>query len=129
MGWLDGRVAIITGAGRGLGRSHAMLFASEGASVVVNDLGAGTDGSGGDTGPAQAVVDEIVGAGGRAVVNTDSVTEWEGAQRLINTAVESFGDLHVVVNNAGFLRERWDIGDLAEAMPKLPTDLNPIFGE
>ncbi len=106
MGALDGRVVIITGAGRGLGREHALLLASEGAKVVVNDLGGHIDGSGADTGPAQEVVDEIKAMGGEAVANTDSVTSWEGGQRLVNAAVEAFGDLHVLVNNAGILRDR-----------------------
>jgi NAD(P)-dependent dehydrogenase (short-subunit alcohol dehydrogenase family) len=106
MGTLDGRVVIITGAGRGLGREHALLMAAEGAKVVVNDLGGDTDGTGSDVGPAQQVVDEITAMGGEAVANTDSVTDWEGGQRLVNTAVEAFGDLHVLVNNAGILRDR-----------------------
>ena len=103
---LDGRVAIITGAGRGIGREHALLMASEGAKIVVNDLGGNIDGSGADAGPAQEVVDEIKAMGGEAVANTDSVTSWEGGQRMINAAVEAFGDLHVLVNNAGILRDR-----------------------
>jgi NAD(P)-dependent dehydrogenase (short-subunit alcohol dehydrogenase family) len=106
MGALDGRVAIITGAGRGIGREHALLFASEGAKVVVNDLGGAVDGSGDDRSPAQQVVDEIKAMGGEAVANADNITEWEGGQRLVNTAVEAFGDLHVLVNNAGILRDR-----------------------
>src|SRR5687767_7660706 len=104
MGALDGRVAIITGAGRGIGREHALLFAQEGAKVVINDLGAAMDGTGDDRTPAQQVADEIKAMGGEAIANTDNVAEWEGAQRLINTAVETFGDLHVLVNNAGILR-------------------------
>ena len=80
MGSLDGRVAIITGAGRGIGREHALLFAREGASVVVNDLGGANDGSGADAGPAQQVVDEIVAAGGKAVANTDNIATWDGAE-------------------------------------------------
>ena len=106
MGALDGRVAIITGAGRGIGREHALLFAGEGAKVVVNDLGGGMDGSGEDIGPAQQVVNEITAMGGEAVANTDNVADWEGGQRLVNAAVEAFGDLHVLVNNAGILRDR-----------------------
>ncbi len=106
MGALDGRIAIITGAGRGIGREHALLFASEGASVVVNDLGGAVDGSGDDRSPAQQVVDEITAAGGRAVANADDICDWEGGKRLIDTAVEAFGDLHVLVNNAGILRDR-----------------------
>jgi NAD(P)-dependent dehydrogenase (short-subunit alcohol dehydrogenase family) len=106
MGSLDGRVAIITGAGGGIGREHALLFASEGAKVVVNDLGGAMDGTGDDRSVAQKVVDEIKAMGGEAVANTDNIADWEGGQRLINTAVESFGDLHVLVNNAGILRDR-----------------------
>jgi len=106
MGALDGRVAIITGAGRGIGREHALLFAAEGAKVVVNDLGGAADGTGGDKTPAEEVVAEIVAAGGEAVANADNVADWEGGQRLVNAAVEAFGDLHVLVNNAGILRDR-----------------------
>jgi NAD(P)-dependent dehydrogenase (short-subunit alcohol dehydrogenase family) len=106
MGALDGRTAIITGAGRGIGREHALCFASEGANVVVNDLGGAVDGSGDDRSPAQQVVDEITAAGGRAVANADDVCDWEGGKRLVDTAVETFGDLHVLVNNAGILRDR-----------------------
>jgi NAD(P)-dependent dehydrogenase (short-subunit alcohol dehydrogenase family) len=106
MGILDGRVAIITGAGRGLGREHALLFAREGARVVVNDLGGGVHGDGADRGPAQTVVDEIIAAGGEAVANGDSVSDWDGAKRLIDQAVKTYGDLHVLVNNAGILRDR-----------------------
>ncbi len=106
MGSLDGRVAIITGAGRGIGREHALLFAAEGAKVVVNDLGGANDGTGTDTTPAQSVVAEIKAMGGEAVVNGDDVADWQGAQRLINSAVETFGDLDILVNNAGILRDR-----------------------
>jgi NAD(P)-dependent dehydrogenase (short-subunit alcohol dehydrogenase family) len=106
MGALDGRIAIITGAGRGIGREHALLFAAEGAKVVVNDLGGAMDGSGDDRSPAQQVVDEITAAGGQAVANADDITDWEGGKRLVDTAIETFGDLHVLVNNAGILRDR-----------------------
>src|ERR687890_1558693 len=106
MGALDGRVAIITGAGLGIGRQHARLFASEGAKVVVNDLGGAIDGSGDDRTPAQQVVDEIKAMGGEAVANADNVADWEGGQRLIQSAVDAFGDLHILVNNAGILRDR-----------------------
>jgi NAD(P)-dependent dehydrogenase (short-subunit alcohol dehydrogenase family) len=106
MGALEGRVAIITGAGRGIGREHALLFASEGAKVVVNDLGGANDGSGSDQTPAQEVVSEIKAMGGEAVANADNVADWEGGQRLVNAAIEAFGDLHVLVNNAGILRDR-----------------------
>jgi NAD(P)-dependent dehydrogenase (short-subunit alcohol dehydrogenase family) len=110
MGALDGRVAVITGAGRGIGREHALLFAKEGASVVVNDLGGANDGSGSDTGPAQEVVDEIRAAGGQAVANTDNVASWAGAAGLIGQAVDAFGRLDVVVNNAGILRDAFLAG-------------------
>src|SRR6266487_5073980 len=106
MGALDGRVAIITGAGRGLGREHALLFADEGAKVVVNDLGGDIHGEGADRAPAQQVVDEIEKMGGEAGANVDSAADWDGAQRLIQTAIDTFGDLHVLVNNAGILRDR-----------------------
>ena len=106
MGALDGRVAIITGAGRGLGREHALLFAHEGAKVVVNDLGGSADGTGGDLSPAAQVVDEIRAAGGEALANGDDVADWEGAQRVVNAAIAQFGDLDILVNNAGILRDR-----------------------
>src|SRR3954453_11729641 len=106
MGALDGRVAIITGAGRGIGREHALLFAAEGAKVVVNDLGGAADGTGGDKTAAETVVDEITAMGGEAVANGDNVADWEGGQRLVNAAVEAFGDLDILVNNAGILRDR-----------------------
>jgi NAD(P)-dependent dehydrogenase (short-subunit alcohol dehydrogenase family) len=102
----EGRIAIVTGAGRGIGREHALMLAEHGAKVVVNDLGGNTDGTGADASPAELVVEEIKAMGGEAVVNGDNVASWEGAQRLINTAIETFGDLHVVVNNAGILRDR-----------------------
>ncbi|HEX4863114.1 MAG TPA: SDR family oxidoreductase, partial [Acidimicrobiales bacterium] len=106
MGRLDGKVAVVTGAGRGIGRGEAVLLASEGARVVVNDLGTALDGGGRDASVARAVVDEITNAGGQAVANTDDVSTWEGAERLINQAIESFGDVNIVVNNAGFVRDR-----------------------
>jgi NAD(P)-dependent dehydrogenase (short-subunit alcohol dehydrogenase family) len=102
----EGRVAIVTGAGRGIGREHALSLAYHGAKVVVNDLGGNMDGSGGDLSPAQQVVEEIKAMGGEAIVNGDNVASWEGAQRLVNSAIETFGDLHVLVNNAGILRDR-----------------------
>jgi NAD(P)-dependent dehydrogenase (short-subunit alcohol dehydrogenase family) len=106
MSELAGRVAIITGAGRGIGREHALLFATEGAKVVVNDLGGDPDGTRADTSPAQQVVNEITEAGGTAVANYDDVSDWDGAKRLVDQAVDTFGDLHVLVNNAGILRDR-----------------------
>ena len=106
MGALDGRVAVITGAGRGIGREHALLFAREGARVVVNDRGGSVDGIGADAGPAHAVVEEIVGFGGEAVANTDDVADWEGGRNLVRSALEAFGRLDVLVNNAGIVRDR-----------------------
>jgi NAD(P)-dependent dehydrogenase (short-subunit alcohol dehydrogenase family) len=103
---LEGRVAVITGAGRGIGREHALLFASEGARVVVNDLGGKPDGTGTDASTAHEVVEEIRSAGGTAVANADDVSSWNGAKRLIDNAVQAYGDLHVLVNNAGILRDR-----------------------
>jgi NAD(P)-dependent dehydrogenase (short-subunit alcohol dehydrogenase family) len=105
MGLLDGKVAVVTGAGRGIGRAHARLLASEGAQVVVNDLGTATEGGGTDTSPARQVVDEIVAAGGEAVANGDNVATWDGAGALIGQAVDEFGRLDIVVNNAGILRD------------------------
>jgi NAD(P)-dependent dehydrogenase (short-subunit alcohol dehydrogenase family) len=101
MGSLDGRVVLITGAGRGIGRAEALFFAAEGARVVVNDRGVQRDGGGIDASIARAVVDEITAAGGNAIANSDDVTDWQGARRMIDAAADVFGDLHVVVNNAG----------------------------
>lgn len=106
MGALDGRVAIITGAGRGIGREHALLFAAEGAKVVVNDLGGANDGTGSDLTPAEEVAAEIRAHGGEAVVNGDNVADWEGAKRMVQSAIDAFGDLDILVNNAGILRDR-----------------------
>jgi NAD(P)-dependent dehydrogenase (short-subunit alcohol dehydrogenase family) len=103
---LDGRVCIVTGAGRGIGREHALMLAAHGARVVVNDLGGARDGTGADAGPARDVVTSIVGAGGQAVANSDDVSDWAGAERLVLQAVDTFGGLDVVVNNAGILRDR-----------------------
>jgi NAD(P)-dependent dehydrogenase (short-subunit alcohol dehydrogenase family) len=105
-GICEGRVVIVTGSGRGIGRAHALELARQGARVVVNDLGCELDGSGGGTGPAGEVVDAIRGSGGEAVANGDDVADWAGAQRLVQTALDAFGYLHAVVNNAGFVRDR-----------------------
>ena len=106
MGICDGRIAIVTGAARGLGRAHALELAREGAAVVVNDLGVALDGTGRDTAPAQAVVDEILAAGGTAVANGDDIADWDGAAALVRCALDTYGRLDVLVNNAGFTRDR-----------------------
>ena len=102
----EGRVVIVTGAGRGIGRAHALEFARQGARVVVNDIGAELDGTGGSVSPAAEVAEAITSAGGEAVINGDDVADWEGAHRLVSTAIETFGGLDAVVNNAGFVRDR-----------------------
>ncbi len=105
-GMCEGRVAVITGAGRGLGREYALALAREGARVVINDLGGASDGSGASSGPAADVAAEIRALGGEAISNTDDVTDFDAAARIIDTAVREFGRLDVVVNNAGILRDR-----------------------
>ncbi|MBB1035832.1 SDR family oxidoreductase [Dietzia sp. CQ4] len=110
MGICDGRVVIVTGAGRGIGREHALAFAAEGARVVVNDLGAGLDGSDVGESPAEQVVEEIRAAGGEAVVNGNDISSWEGARELVQQAIDHFGGLDVLVNNAGFLRDKMLVG-------------------
>ncbi len=102
----EGRVVIVTGAGRGIGRAHAVMLAEHGAKVVVNDLGGEVDGSGGDQSTAQQVVDEIRSIGGEAIVNGDDVSSWDGSKRLVDVAIETFGGLDAVINNAGILRDR-----------------------
>jgi NAD(P)-dependent dehydrogenase (short-subunit alcohol dehydrogenase family) len=106
MGLLEGKVAIVTGAGAGIGRAEALLFAREGARVVVNDLGGARDGTGGDAGPAEAVVAEIRAAGGEAVASAASVATAEGARAIVQRALEAFGKVDVLVNNAGILRDK-----------------------
>jgi NAD(P)-dependent dehydrogenase (short-subunit alcohol dehydrogenase family) len=102
----EGRICIVTGAGRGIGREHALLLAQNGAKVLVNDTGGSVDGSGGDGTPAEQVAAEIAGFGGEAAANHDDVSSWEGAQRMVNQAIETFGGLDVLINNAGILRDR-----------------------
>jgi NAD(P)-dependent dehydrogenase (short-subunit alcohol dehydrogenase family) len=106
MTYLEGKVAVVTGAGRGIGKEVALLLAKEGSKVVVNDLGGSDRGEGADKGVAQQVVEEIQSAGGEAVTNSDSVASWDGAQRIIQTALDSFGKIDIVVNNAGIVRDR-----------------------
>ncbi|MGD9829984.1 MAG: SDR family oxidoreductase [Hyphomicrobiaceae bacterium] len=102
----EGRVAIVTGAARGIGREHALMLAEHGAKVVVNDLGATLDGGGRDTALAETVVEEIRGRGGEAVANGDDIADWNGSKRLVEQAIDAFGGLDVVVSNAGILRDR-----------------------
>ena len=106
MGLLDGRVAVVTGSGRGIGRAISLELASQGAKLVVNDAGVGVDGRGGSEDPAHAVVEEIEAGGGEAAPNYDDVSQWDSAQSIIETAVSKFGRIDVLVNNAGILRDR-----------------------
>ena len=121
MGICDGRVVIVTGAGRGIGREHALAFAAEGAKVVVNDLGAGIDGRDVGEHPAEQVVAEIKAAGGDAVVNGGDISSWDGARELVQQAIDTFGGLDVLVNNAGFLRDKMLVGMSEEEWDKVTT--------
>ncbi|CAN5227603.1 SDR family oxidoreductase [soil metagenome] len=125
---LNGRVAVVTGAGSGIGRDIALAMAAEGASVVVNDLGVSLSGEGADQGPAQAVAAQIVAQGGRAVASTESVSSWDSAQRIVATALDSFGSIDILVNNAGILRDRFFFNmSLAEWQSVLDVHLNGSF--
>jgi NAD(P)-dependent dehydrogenase (short-subunit alcohol dehydrogenase family) len=106
MGICDNRTVIITGAAGGLGRAYALAFAAEGANVVVNDIGTSLSGEGRDTSAADAVVAQIIAEGGRAIANYEDITDWDAAKRIVDAAVSAFGDLHVIVNNAGIVRDR-----------------------
>jgi len=106
MGVCEGRIAIVTGAGRGVGRAYALMLAAQGAKVVVNDLGAATNGIGADLTPAQEVVNEIIEAGGEAMVNGSDVSNWEQSREMVHSAINAFGGLDILINNAGILRDR-----------------------
>jgi len=128
VGICDGRVVVITGAGRGIGREHALAFAREGAKVVINDLGGEMDGTGSSTGPAGEVVDEIRAMGGEAVANDDDVSDWDGAGRLVQSALDAFGGLDVLVNNAGILRDRMLVNMTIDARIINTTSPSGIYG-
>jgi NAD(P)-dependent dehydrogenase (short-subunit alcohol dehydrogenase family) len=116
---LAGRVAIVTGAGRGIGRAEAMLMALEGAKLVINDLGSGTDGGGADENVAQRVADEIRAAGGTAVANHDSVATMQGGANIVKAAIDSFGRLDILINNAGNVRRHGDARPIVHRAPRV----------
>jgi NAD(P)-dependent dehydrogenase (short-subunit alcohol dehydrogenase family) len=127
-GMLDGKVVVVTGAGGGIGRDFALAMASNGAKVVVNDIGASVSGEGRDAGPAQKVVNEIVAAGGQAIANTDSVADWDSASRIVQCALDNFGRIDAVVNNAGILRDRFFFNmSLEEWKAVIDVHLNGSF--
>jgi NAD(P)-dependent dehydrogenase (short-subunit alcohol dehydrogenase family) len=119
---LDGKVALVTGAGRGLGRDHALALAAQGVAVVINDLGGSNTGDGSDSSPAEEVVAEIVAAGGRAVADTGSVGDWTAASRMVQSAIDTFGDIDIIVNNAGINRVG-SLGEITEADWDLSSDV------
>src|SRR3546814_6388602 len=125
-GICEGRVVIVTGAGRGLGRAHALELARQGARVVVNDLGCELDGTGGGSGPAGEVVDEIRGAGGEAVANGGDVASFEDAAAMVRSAIDAFGGLDAVVNNAGFVRDRM-FANVAERSEAHTSELQSLM--
>jgi 3-oxoacyl-[acyl-carrier protein] reductase len=129
MGLLDGKVAVVTGAGRGIGRAHARLLASEGARIVVNDLGTATAGEGTDSSPAHAVVDEIVAGGGQAAASGDNVATWAGAAAVVQQALDEYGRLDIVVNNAGITGRSYPIWELTDEdwHQVLAVDLTSVF--
>ena len=125
----EGRVAIVTGAARGLGRQHALQLAKAGAKVVVNDLGGTVNGVGADASPAQAVTEEIIAAGGEAIVNGDDVSSFDGAKSMIDQAINTFGKLDILVNNAGILRDRMLVNMTEEEWDAvISVHLNGTFG-
>lgn len=124
----DGKVAVVTGAGGGLGKAYALLLASRGAGVVVNDRGGTFDGKGADSAPAQKVVDQIKAGGGEAVANYESVSEWEGAQKIIQTAIDNFGKVDILINNAGILRDKSLLKmQIADYLKVIAVHLNGTF--
>ena len=125
----EGRVAIVTGAGRGIGREHALLLAENGAKVIVNDLGGDTDGSGDDISPAQSVVEEIIAMGGEAVVNGANVADFDAAGEMIQQAIDTFGSCDILINNAGILRDRMIFSMSENEMSLLYPSISICFSQ